>query len=262
MTLHVLDGDATMPDLRAARLEGDVVVWREALLEGPWPRPLRGVDEAIDAMREAAKRGDEIVLWFDEDLFCRVNAAYVAANVVAERGARVTNATGSHAERRDLGALFAGRAPLDPALADAWRAYASPDPRALVPLAERLPWLRFHLERFPHARDGLSALERRILQELAPRPRALGDLHRSVAQGEFSPTSYGLPDAEVERALVELGPLVRGEGEGWTLTDDGAEVLGGGADRVERAGLDRWVGGVRVTRANDWRWDGRALHKH
>ena len=39
------------------------------------------------------------------------------------------------------------------------------------------------------------------------------------------------------------------------LTDSGRAVLDGSADRVDLLGLDRWLGGTHLTRANDWRWD-------
>ncbi len=40
------------------------------------------------------------------------------------------------------------------------------------------------------------------------------------------------------------------------LTDTGRSVLGGHVDRVERCGIDRWLGGVHLTGAQPvWRWD-------
>src|SRR5687768_2512477 len=118
--LHVLDGDAIVEEFRAAGLPGESVVWREALLEGPWPRHLRGVDDVVRATREAMVKDDEIVLWFDEDLFCRLHAAYFSAHFV---GARMTNALGSHADRSDLRGLLDRRVALDPALREAWHAF-------------------------------------------------------------------------------------------------------------------------------------------
>jgi len=257
--LHVLDGDATLPAFRAASLDGDAVVWREALLEGPWPRPLRGVDEALAAVERAVAAGDEVALWFDEDLFCRLHAAFFAHRFP---GARLTNVLGTHGERRDLAPLVARRVPLDPALADAWRAYASPDPRPLAPLAQRFPWLRHHLERFPHVDDGLNALERRALEVLRDEgPLPFHALYPKVAQGAFSAASYGLGDAELDRTLAELGPLVaRGERVG--IAHEGREVLAGRADRADHAPLDRWLGGVHLVGRGAWRYDGERIVPH
>jgi hypothetical protein len=48
------------------------------------------------------------------------------------------------------------------------------------------------------------------------------------------------------------------------LTDSGREVLLGGADRVTRCGLQRWLGGVQLEGDQAmWRWDaadGRIVH--
>lgn len=245
--LHVLDGDATLPDFRKALLPGDVVVWREALLEGPWPRALRGVDEAIRATREAMQKDDEIVLWFDADLFCRLHAAYYAAHFV---GARMTNALGSHADRTDLKRLWEQRFAVDPALAEVWHAYVAADPRALVPLAARFPWVRLHLERFPHERDGLGATERRILEALRDGgPLALPELFRRA-----SDPALGIGDLQVQALADELAPLVERAGERWKLTQQGRDVLEGRAQRAPPR--ERMLGGAR---AAAWRWDGATL---
>lgn len=253
--LHVLDGDATLPHFRAAGIEGEVVIWREALLDGPWPRELRGVDDRLIAARSAA----EMVLWFDEDLFCRVHAAFFAWRFP---DARLSNATGSHARRAPdaMREQFARRVPLDPGLARAWEAYADADPRALVPLVATFPWILLHLERFPHARDGLSAVERAILDALREGSLSFHDLYARVAQ-QFPASKYGLTDMEVGRLLRQLAPLVEVEPSGRaTLLDEGREVLEGRGDRVVLAPLDRWLGGVHLTsRASVWRWDGERL---
>ncbi|HVM45385.1 MAG TPA: hypothetical protein VM582_05565 [Candidatus Thermoplasmatota archaeon] len=255
--LHVLDGDALAPVFERARLPGRAVVFREALLEGPWPRPLRGVDEALAAIERAAGAGDEVVLWQDEDLFCRLNAAFLAHTFPH---ARFTNAVGSHADRADLARLLARRVPLDARLAAAWRAYAADDPRALVPLARELLWLRLHLERFPHARDGLDALERRILGALRDHgPLPFPDLYRRVATGDFAPARFGLTDAAAQQALLALVPLAQEGPQGWSLGAPGRDVLEGRADRLALAPLERFLGGVRLRGSDVWRWDGERL---
>ena len=91
--LHVTNGDSTVLGLREAGIEGDVLAWRDILHEGPVPADLSedGLDEvrarflaglgagsyeevrASFAEREvalaAALEGDEIVLWFEHDLY-------------------------------------------------------------------------------------------------------------------------------------------------------------------------------------------------
>jgi hypothetical protein len=43
------------------------------------------------------------------------------------------------------------------------------------------------------------------------------------------------------------------------LTGAGRDVLAGRSDHVELNGIDRWMGGVHLTRRSLWRWDGSAL---
>lgn len=257
--LHVLDGDATEPSFRAAGIEGEVVVWREALLEGPWPRALRGVDACVEAVERAAKSGEEVVLWFDEDLFCRVHAAFFASRFPE---ARLSNATGAHAARAPdaLRGHLARRSPVDPDLARVWDAYAGADPRALEAFVPAFPWVRLHLERFPHARDGLSAVERAILRALREGALPFHDLFARVSQ-QFPASKYGLTDREVGRLLRQLAPLVEMDPSGRAeILDEGREVLAGRGDRAVLAALDRWLGGVHLTsRAPVWRWDGARI---
>jgi len=88
--LHVLNGDATHRVFEQTHLTGDVLVWRDILVEGPaaspdarapWLAAHLGIDaeEYVRGRREeaaalaATARHDEVVLWFEHDLFCAVN---------------------------------------------------------------------------------------------------------------------------------------------------------------------------------------------
>lgn len=243
--LHVLDGDATVPRFREAKLEGDAVVWREACYDGPWPRALRGLEDVIARVRRAEREKEEIVTWFDTDLFCRLNAACLVS-VVPD--AHITNAVGLHTERAPLRQLFETRVLLSPRFADVWRAYVGDDPRALLPFVDAFPWVKLHLARFPSAGNGLDLVEESILRQLRKdgvgAPAAMAARMRTSPT--FAPESYGLTFEEVEQRIQELGPLLEGE-----------------RDRAEVAPFDRHVGGVRVrSDAPHWRWDGVALSLH
>lgn len=96
-TLHILNGDNTRSILGKSGIEGDVVVWREMLCEGPLQKEVGsdefwmdryayfknklGVDriEYFDkSISEIVKLEDvsnytDVVLWFEFDLFCQVN---------------------------------------------------------------------------------------------------------------------------------------------------------------------------------------------
>ncbi|WP_183576609.1 DUF1835 domain-containing protein [Mucilaginibacter sp. X5P1] len=93
--LHILNGDAMLNSFEQTGIEGDVMVWREVLSEGPLEENIasgsfwrkrsewisRGFDEKPDAyeekiINELSKLSEpyhEIDLWFEFDLHCQVN---------------------------------------------------------------------------------------------------------------------------------------------------------------------------------------------
>lgn len=99
--LHILNGDATLPAFKAAKLPGQVLVWREILSEGPaiagipedtfWQRRQQYIQETygetaatyklkvLDELQklDAAGAFFEVVLWFDADLMCQINLLYL-----------------------------------------------------------------------------------------------------------------------------------------------------------------------------------------
>src|ERR1700722_3381456 len=91
--LHILNGDSTAQTFAETGLEGDVLVWREVLSEGPlienitsaefWRGRLEWISKTFDeahyqqnVLNELARLEDpydEINLWFEFDLHCQVN---------------------------------------------------------------------------------------------------------------------------------------------------------------------------------------------
>jgi len=93
--LHILNGDSTAQSFSETGLEGDIMVWREVLSEGPltadissaqfWKNRSEWISQAFKDVPESygknviAELGkldeswDEINLWFEFDLHCQVN---------------------------------------------------------------------------------------------------------------------------------------------------------------------------------------------
>lgn len=113
------------------------------------------------------------------------------------------------------------------------------------------------MERFPHARDGLNVIERRILELLRDEPLPFGELFARVAEA-FPPARWGLGDVQVERTLAEMAPMVRRDGDSWRIEHEGHAVLAGHADRFELAPVDRWLGACHLGRGK-WRFDGERI---
>ncbi|MFL5541749.1 MAG: DUF1835 domain-containing protein, partial [Longimicrobiaceae bacterium] len=182
--LHVTNGDAAAEVIRAAGMGGEVLPWRDVLHEGPVPAGLpldelsavradfiaSGGGDAEELRREFRARDealagfashDEVVLWFEHDLYDQLQLAQLLDFFsAADRGeTRLTLVCGpeylgpSTPER--LAERFAERAEVTAeqlALGHAaWSAFRSPDPRGvasrvLLDMPE-LPFLRTALIR-------------------------------------------------------------------------------------------------------------------
>ena len=99
--LHVLNGESTAQTLRESTLPGEHLVWKEALVWGPTPASVDSSDwcrlrarfladanamdiqqclEGLIQQEEALKtlaNHDEVVFWFEFDLFCQLNLIYI-----------------------------------------------------------------------------------------------------------------------------------------------------------------------------------------
>ena len=317
--LHVTNGDSAGNTLRQTALGGAVLPWQDVLHEGPVPAgPRRELLQARAAFLSACgwgsrrsilasledrdrqlvhalKDGQQVVLWFEHDLYDQLQLVDVLA--LAAPGTPELVVVDSFPGRpgfRGLGELTAdeletlwpGRVPASQdtlaAAVSAWAAVRHPDPSALAAAAGAdLPGLPFLqpallrlLEELPGPGDGLSGTERRAL--------------RAVAAGAATPAAAFLAEQDLEaapflgdawffRALASLGagpdrlvetqdgdplppPPPLGDARAFArlplrLTGAGERVLDGQQDRVALLGLDRWLGGTHLTPATAWRWD-------
>ncbi len=147
--------------------------------------------------------------------------------------------------------------------------------------AVRLPHLtaalRRILEEYPDTDTGLSRSERQICEALMPGKMTLGKLfqasHRASESwawlGDSSFAWYVQRLSDAEQPLVShadgtrvLAPPPATEiRDFWqravALTPFGAEVVRARADAVHVNGIDRSIGGARLTTERHWRWDAR-----
>ena len=208
--LHIVNGDHVGNSLRSGGIAGDVLVWRELYTEGPvFADPRREIrtdymvealgvprdewkaalDEQTNAFEHAAER-EEIVLWFEHDLFDQTMLVRLLHEFERRPLGRTRLSLVCVGEYpgfepfHGLGQLAPGQ--LVPLLDDrhevqpgelrlgqqAWEAYSSADPRALTELLEQdigaLPYLRaafrMHLARYPSVRNGLGVAEQATLE--------------------------------------------------------------------------------------------------
>ena len=238
-----------------------------------------------------ARRYDELVLWFEHDLFDQLNLiqllTWIRSHLSADRivslicvgsfPGRPTFRGLGELSAAELASLFDTRKPVSDAeyaLAErAWTAFRQPAPEGLDDLCRSdtraLPFLAAALERFlqeyPSTNDGLSRTERRLLQLAERGPMLMNAVFRRMNDDE---KAYYITDLSLA-ALVETlsrtsPPLIAFASDGtngnfWkgavTLTGAGREVLAKSRDRVA-CGLDKWLGGVHLqSGSNIWRWN-------
>lgn len=269
--LHILNGDATARILKETELPGHRLSWREALMCGPAPRTdsqkewlsirANHLSEAYgrtvpecherlshqEACLSSSVEHDEVILWFEFDLFCQINLLYLLnwyadkeftgtklALICVDSFPGVDDFYGlGQLNPEQLASLFATRSLITTnvlKLAEkAWNAYTSPDPTVIENVLKKgtsdLPYLKrafeAHLERFPSVRNGLGKIENCILQlisggidEFKPLFATFGELERD----------YGLGDLQFWNCVRRLSrgrdPLLQIDG-----LDDGDQVF-------------------------------------
>ncbi len=308
--VHVCNGDSTADTLSLADLPGEIRVWADALDQGPvlpvsdvehykvrtefhasrgfagdnqlaaWDR---GVDEAATA--------DELILWFEHDLFDQLALIRLLSRlarrglpktltiVSIDRHPEVPNFLGfGQLKPEQLAELWPRRTPLSRDAIDeaitAYIAITSADPRALPYLTRRIKALPFlagalerHLEEYPDPTSGMSRTERQVLAAVA---RGESTAEALLLNSHATDPRYPLTDGHL---LVTLQTLARcgfleGAPSGTapsalksvtaTVTPLGRQALAGAIDRVHEVGIDEWRGGVHLSgKGPVWRWDSR-----
>jgi hypothetical protein len=255
--LIITNGDSAVGAMEAAGIPGVKLPWRDVLHDGPVPAGLEleelsdvrahfiascGWGEPDEVRRQFADRDatlvafgshDEVVLWFEHDLYDQLQLLQLL-DWFAHRDpgrTRLSYAQDSEfiaevphetlperlRERRDVTAeqLEAGHL--------AWAAFTAPEPGALerwleanreAKGSEALPFLgpaiARLLEEYPDATTGLARSERQILEGLADGERSAGELFRAVqAMEEARYLGDGSFFSYVQRLTGAPEPLIR-----------------------------------------------------
>ncbi|MFV8755229.1 hypothetical protein ACNOYE_32165 [Nannocystaceae bacterium ST9] len=245
MRIHVLNGDAMTETFAAAGIPGELVIWREAAIDGPlaadmsspalrearaawFERDLgvaadeyrRDFDRREQALAELVGRPEvELILWFERDLFCELHLldllgraagrAWQVAVVHPPSLAIDAAALRAHFDRRHS----CSASELDQARA-AWRALVGEDPREFQAFGSDSAWLAALLDDmrrdlrgcFADAR-GLTQFDAAVLGLLASGPSSPIAVFRELRE-HADTRGLGLGDLQVWQrlgALIERG---------------------------------------------------------
>jgi hypothetical protein len=274
--LHITNGDLAA-EVLAKVVTGEILPWRDVLHEGPvrgglalaelsherarfiadcgWGSFGQVLEEFRhrDATLQAASSHDEVVLWFEHDLYDQLQliqlldwfarqparrlslvcgAEYLGTMKAARAAALLKERKGVTAEQ-----LEQGRA--------AWTAFTGDDPRKMdsgeyAALQFLGAALRRELQEYPWVADALSRLERNVLGALRDRPLAFKELFEKVRE---EPAFLGDTVLMWHLERMQIEGLVSRSRKTWSLK----------GPRQRR--VPRWLGGVRVDTDTPWRWD-------
>lgn len=271
--LHITNGDSFTQRLNTLNIKGDVITWREMLCEGKtlttvgsesfWKTRYEFlhknykvskswfIEKTLKEYRSLCnhKQQDQIVLWFEYDLFCQVNMLAVISWLLANRKyAQISLVCSGKEDESDkmfslndlsdeqvLG-LYKNKKELtqdDIEYADyVWQLYCSNNPMRLENLTDFDDYqfdylggaIKSHLKRFPSITNGLNNMENNILRlALDKRPASKKDLLTTVLQNQ---DNLGFADSQYERAITRLKPLFTAFNP-VRLTKKGKEILDG-----------------------------------
>lgn len=299
-SLHITNGDSVLYVWKKAGLAGTHLSWRDVMHEGPVPGGLplqelsriradylagRGYGNPIRIHRDFEKRDatvrraaeyDEVVLWFEHDLYDQLQLIQILS-VLRELGLGAGRVELVQSDQYlgmltadELMALLPKRKFLTSAMEQgavrAWNAFTAEDPEELAAAASDhyvgLPFLRDALRRlceeYPACESGLSRTQKHLLEACAQGARKKEELFRRSQAHEEASFLGDMPCyAAIDDLCAQPAPLLTPLEHGYEPTVLGRRVLAGDADWLELQPLDRWLGGVHLTGERHWRWDDR-----
>lgn len=309
--LHVTNGESVVQTLRQTKIGGTFVSWIDVLHDGPVPAGIP--DDELSRVRARYfeslgwtsyaeglhglqmrnlqmlnfPQHEEIVLWFEHDLFDQLQLIQVLEwlsrqelgkvkvsliNINEFPGVLPFHGLGQLTADQ-LESLFPRRVPVTyeqyELAKEAWGAFRSPTPAQLLALvqsnADDLPFLREALQRwieeFPALENGLPRSCRHLLEaatEGLKNRRELYFLARSKETVIFMADASAFWRINSLAASTPKAPLKR-EGDFYSITDYGRALLDSKADWLrDRDNFEFWMGGIRFVKGGIvWRWDSK-----
>lgn len=268
--LHITNGDSLTSILKKFHIEGKIITWREMLCEGKttnsvgserfWKERFHFFrktyrvtkDKFIEATLKEyrslcnQKMQDEIVLWFDYDLFCQINMiaviswlknhkknVQIALVVSGKKGDGNTPQLFELSEEQFL-ACYKDRVYLTRDAIEyadyIWQLYCSSSPLRLQTLPEfdSTPFehltdaIKAHILRFPTVGNGLNSIENKVLFTVSEHKSESEEaLVQQMLQTE---KAYGFSDLQYHKIIKSLKSLFQTLSP-VTLNKTGEELL-------------------------------------
>ncbi|WP_299179741.1 DUF1835 domain-containing protein [uncultured Aquimarina sp.] len=292
-TLHITNGDTLTDRLKELHLvDGELITWREMLCEGPTSIKIE-TEKAIAKRKEFLQKYyrispadyqkkfvsqleklntpgkyEEIILWFEYDLFCHINMISVISLLLRKKirdtpvylvcSGRVEN------EKKCLGLCELSDIQLKKHFEDKtllnlndlelashiWTLYCESNPKKIVGQIKKQSsfeylsiCLRAHLQRFPNMLTGLNILEHNILEMVDT--YQIKNIKQLMGYALEYQGFYGYGDMQMKRVLARLFQFFDQTKERLLLSERGKLALQQKKNFYNTQMLDWHYGGVK-----------------
>lgn len=289
MTLHITNGSNLTEYLKDLDFKGDFLTWHEILCEGPTTTRIDSkefiktrqaflntyynieIDEydlknEIEKL-EAIANYSEIVLWFEYDLFCHINAIAVISLLQQKRITQplyfvCSGRIKGEKDLKGLGELspeellkhYKEKIKLEEndieIATGVWEIYCGKDHNLLKPMIQKSSnfkylnsCLKAHLERFPDSKNGLSRLEFHILKTV--QKQTIKSKHHLLGCILNYQGYYGFGDIQIKRIIETLSEFFETKDTHLRLSRKGHEALLGRKNFSKELNNNMTYGGSR-----------------
>ncbi len=251
--LHILNGDSTKSIFEKSTLKGDVLVWREMLCEGTlhkkigsdafWKKRYAFFEKELGVSKldyydntikeiipiEDLQGYDEVVLWFEYDLFCQINLIALCTYLLESYRKDILYylvCTGKEKGEPTLQSLSDYAAESYPKLygkrlkltrnnllfaQESWNLYVENNPKKLEAFdftkKQKFRYLQNainqHLERFPKS-NGQNQIENKLLHYIDSEKWTKKEIINEILSWQKKETVYGFSDLQYALILNKL----------------------------------------------------------
>lgn len=289
--MHIAHGDDISEKITALDLPGDIITWREMLCEGPASQDV-GDHEFIKLRQKFLKENygiskqdyrekfvceleklaavnnyDEIVLWFEFDLFSHMNMLGVISFLLQNKKMDPLSLVCSRKlegeeemiplselSEEQLEQHYEHRIPLtEDDISNAeliWELYCSTNPKRLISEIKKSTnfeylssSIRAHIERFPSAKTGLNTLEVNVLKLI--KRHEIKSLNHLLGYALKYQGYYGYVDVQMQRVIDKMAPFYTASETGVQLNEDGQKALEASKNYYQILKDNECYGGVR-----------------
>lgn len=291
-TLHIINGDSLAEKMQKLELPGKSVIWRELLCEGPTvfevgsPEFLKlrkkflrefykisaeDYDDGFVAELKKLKKAseyDEIVLWFEFDLYCHINMLAAIVYLInhkvnvpmylvcsqrlkgEDESKALTKLKLPQLQKHYENKIALNSDDIETAML-IWELYCSNNPMQLKQQITRTSnfeylssSIRAHIERFPNSKTGINTLEANVLKlvnehKITSEQQLLG--YALEYQGYYG---YSIP--QMTRLLQKLKMFYTLQEDRIGLTNKGREAIEGKRNFYRELKNEECFGGAKM----------------